>query len=159
MKILLERIFTSESYTIGHLYIDGKYVCDTIEDCDRNLTQDMSEKEISEKKVYGKTAIPIGKYSITMNVKSPKYSNPKYKWAAKYDGYLPRLENVKGFEGVLIHVGNTANDSLGCILVGENKVKGQVINSTTNFYNLMDKYLWPAKQCGEKITIEIKQKY
>lgn len=159
MKILLERIFTCEDYTIGHLYIDGKYVCDTIEDCDRGLTQYMSEKEIAEKKVYGKTAIPSGKYSITMNVKSPKYSNSKYKWAAKYDGYLPRLENVPGFEGVLMHVGNTANDSLGCILVGENKVKGQVINSTTTFHNLMDNYLWIARQCGEKITIEIKQKY
>lgn len=160
MVITLERIYTCDTYTISHIYINEKYVCDAIEDADRGLDESMSVDDITKKKVYGKTAIPCGTYNLTMNVKSPKYSNfSKYKWAKKYDGYLPRIENVKGFEGILIHVGNTANDSDGCILVGKNTIKGQVTSSTVTFQNLMDNYLWKAKQSNEKITIVIKRKY
>ena len=156
MEIKLKRIYTCETYTIGKLYINGEYVCDTIEDADLGLSDDMTEAEITNKKIYGKTAIPRGKYNVTMNVKSPKYSNfSKYKWAKPYDGYLPRLENVKGFDGILIHVGNSASDSLGCILVGRNTVKGKVTSSTISFQKLMDNYLWKAKTNKEQITIEI----
>lgn len=160
MELILKRIFTCDSYTIGKLYINGEYFCDTIEDSDRGLTSDMTEEEIKEKKVYGETAIPIGSYDITMNVKSPKYSNfAKYKWAKPYDGYLPRLENVKGFEGILIHVGNFASNSLGCILVGLNNVKGQVTSSTVTFQKLMDGFLWKAKENNEDIKIIIEKTY
>ena len=75
-------------------------------------------------------------------------------WAKPYKGILPRLENVKGYEGVLIHVGNKAEDTLGCILVGENKVKGQVINSTATFYELMT-VLLKAQSAGEVIELTI----
>ena len=160
MVITVERIFTCPTYTIGKLYINDEYICDTIEDTDRGLDDSMTVDEIQKKKVYGETAIPCGTYNVTMNVQSPKYSNfAKYKWAKPYDAYLPRLENVKGFEGVLIHVGNTASNSSGCILVGKNTIKGQVTSSTTTFNNLMDNYLWKAKESGEKITIVIKRKY
>ena len=91
-----------------------------------------------------------------MKVKSPKYSNfSKYSWAKKYDGYLPLLLNVPHFDGVLIHVGNSALDSEGCIIVGENKVVGKVINSVNTFRRLMDDYLVPAKKRNEKIVITI----
>jgi hypothetical protein len=160
MKILVERIFTCPTYTIGKMYINGVYLCDTIEDTDRNLDDSMTKEEILKIKKQDETAIPCGIYNLTMDVKSPKYSNfKKYKWAEKYDGFLPRLVNVKGFDGILIHVGNYASNTSGCILTGYNKVKGQVINSTLAFNKLMDDFLVPAKNNKEQITIEVKRKY
>jgi hypothetical protein len=102
------------------------------------------------------TAIPYGTYKVTMNVKSPKYSNfRRYPWSREFDGYLPRVLNVPYFEGILIHVGNHAGHSSGCILVGENKVVGQVVKSTATFQRLMRQWFVPAKNRGEKITLEI----
>lgn len=117
MDLKLKRIFRGDKYTIGHLYIDGNYYCDVLEDTDRGLSNDMSEEEIKRIKIYGKTAIPKGTYKVEVTY-SPKFKQ-----------YLPILLNVKGFSGIRVHSGNTAEDTLGCLLVGYNKVKGQVINS------------------------------
>lgn len=149
MKLLLKRIAKKSTYTIGKLFVDGVYFADTIEDTDRNLDQSMSLKEIKSKKVYGETAIPKGTYEITMDVVSPKFKDRS--WAKPWKGKIPRLLNVPGFDGILIHVGNRAQDSLGCVLVGQNKVVGQVINSTSTFNKLME-MLTKAK---DKITIQI----
>ena len=155
MELTLKRIALRSEYTIGKLYVDGEYVCDTIEDTVRDLDKD-GKFANGEVKIPGKTAIPYGRYEITMKVKSPKYSNfSKYSWAKKYDGYLPRLLNVPHFDGVLIHVGNSALDSEACVLVGENKVVGKVINSVNTFRRLMDDYLVPAKKRNEKIFMVI----
>ena len=155
MELILKRIALRSEYTIGKLYVDGEYVCDTIEDTVRDLDKD-GKFANGEVKIPGKTAIPYGRYEITMKVKSPKYSNfSKYSWAKKYDGYLPRLLNVPHFDGVLMHVGNSALDSEGCIIVGENKVVGKVINSVNTFRRLMDDYLVPAKKRNERIFISI----
>lgn len=155
MELRLERIALRSEYTIGKLYVDGEYVCDTIEDTVRDLDKD-GKFANGEVKIPGKTAIPYGRYEVTMKVRSPKYSNfTKYSWAKKYDGYLPRLLNVPHFEGVLIHVGNSALDSEACVLVGENKVVGKVINSVNTFSRLMDDYLVPAKKRNENIVITI----
>ena len=155
MELILKRIALRSEYTIGKLYVDGEYVCDTIEDTVRDLDKD-GKFANGEVKIPGKTAIPYGRYEITMKVKSPKYSNfSKYSWAKKYDGYLPRLLNVPHFDGVLIHVGNSALDSEACVLVGENKVVGKVINSVNTFRRLMDEYLVPAKKRNENIVITI----
>jgi hypothetical protein len=152
MKLLLKRIAKKDNYTIGNLYIDDVFFCNTIEDKDRGLNETQSLLEIQSKKVYGQTAIPYGTYKIDMNTVSPKFKDRA--WAKPYKGILPRLENVKGYEGVLIHVGNKAEDTLGCILVGENKVKGQVINSTATFYELMT-VLLKAQSAGEVIELTI----
>lgn len=136
MKLLLKRIAKMEKYTIGKLYIDGKYFSDTLEDTDRNLTSTMSKDEIAKVKVYGKTAIPTGTYVVDMNTVSPKFG--KRSWAQPYKGKVPRLQDVPGYEGVLIHPGNTADDTSGCILVGRNKVKGQVVESQNTFHSLMN---------------------
>ena len=155
MELILKRIALRNEYTIGKLYVDGEYVADTIEDTVRDLDKD-GKFANGEVKIPGKTAIPYGRYEITMKVKSPKYSNfSKYSWAKKYDGYLPRLLNVPHFDGVLIHVGNSALDSEACVLVGENKVVGKVINSVNTFRRLMDEYLVPAKKRNENIVITI----
>lgn len=155
MELTLKRIALRSEYTIGKLYVDGEYVCDTIEDTVRDLDKD-GKFANGEVKIPGKTAIPYGRYEITMKVKSPKYSNfSKYPWAKKYDGYLPRLLNVSQFDGVLMHVGNSALDSEACVLVGENKVVGKVINSVNTFRRLMDDYLVPAKKRNERIFMVI----
>ena len=155
MKLLLKRIALKPNYTIGKLYVDGVYVCDTLEDTVRDLNKN-GRFDNGEEKVYSKTAIPYGTYSITMNVKSPKFSNfSRYSWAKKYDGYLPRLEKVPNFDGVLIHVGCTHEATSGCVLVGQNKAVGKVLYSVATFNELMDKYLVPAKNRNESITITI----
>ena len=125
MIVTLRRIAFKESYTIGKLYVDGIYVCDTVEDKDRGLDDSMSEEEIKKKKVYGETAIPYGTYKVSITY-SPKFKKN-----------LPLVESVKGFEGIRIHSGNTAKDSLGCIIVGKNKKVGMVLDSRATMEKLM----------------------
>ncbi len=143
MKLTLKRIALKPAYTIGHLYIDGQKVCDTIEDTVRDLNKN-GVFDNGEKKVYAETAIPYGTYDITLKVQSPKYKDKaQYKFC---DGYLPRLLDVPHFDGILIHIGNTAKDSAGCILVGENKEVGKVLNSTATFRKVYE--ILKARQRG-----------
>lgn len=151
MKILLDRLFKGPKYTVGHLYIDGKYFCDTIEDVDRGLLNSMPLSEIKAKKIPSKTAIPRGTYKITLDVVSPKYSKRDF-YIKVCKGKVPRILNVKGFEGILLHTGNTEEDSAGCIILGENKVKGKVINSRVTF----EKFYKELLKDKDNITIEIK---
>lgn len=138
MKLTLNRRFKTPEYTIGDLYIDGQWFCNTLEDTDRELSQDMLLTYIQNKKIKSQTAIPTGTYKVDMDTISPKFSNySKYPYAKQFNAKMPRLLNVKGFEGILIHAGNTQKDTDGCILVGINKVKGQVINSQTTWKKLM----------------------
>lgn len=148
MEILVKRIAKKSKYTIGKMYIDGQYICDTLEDTDRGLNQNMSLKEINNKKVYGETAVPTGTYKVDMNTVSPKFKSRT--WAKPYGGKLPRLVLVPGYDGVLIHPGNKAEDTLGCILVGENKAVGQVLNSQVTFKKIMS-----ILTKGTNITITI----
>ena len=139
MELTLKRLHKNPTYTIGKLYVDGVYFCDTVEDTDRGMTQQMSNSYNEARKVYGKTAIPVGRYRVVLS-----YSD-------KFKKSLPLLNDVMCFSGVRIHSGNTAEDSLGCIIVGENKIKGGVINSRATMERLM------AKLRGQKeiyITIE-----
>lgn len=151
MKLLLKRIAKKNKYTIGRLYADGKYVCDTIEDKDRGLTDKMTVDEIKKKKVYAETAIPYGTYEVTINVVSPKFSKKTFYYNNANKGRVPRLLNVRGFDGVLIHGGSDQNSSAGCVIIGENKIVGKVINSQATFIKLY-KILQTAK---DKIYITI----
>lgn len=160
MKLKLERTALKSTYTIGHLYYIAEsgakvYICDVVEDKVRDLNKN-GKFDNGEVKIKSQTAIPYGTYNVTLNIRSPKFSNfAKYPYAKKYNGYLPRLLNVPSFEGILIHCGSSANSSAGCLIVGYNKVVGRVVDSQKAFYYLMDKYLVPAKERGETITIEI----
>lgn len=153
MKILVKRVAKKEKYTIGKMYVDDVYVCDTIEDKDRDLTQNTPLNDIKKKKVYGQTAIPSGTYNVTLDVVSTKFVQKPY-FKELCGGKLPRLMNVPGFDGVLIHTGNDEDDSYGCIIVGYNKVKGKVIESRKAFEKLYP-ILKQASNKKEKITIQI----
>lgn len=142
MKLGLHRKYKKQNYTIGQLFINGELFCNTIEDRDRGLDASMSIGEIQSKKLYTETAIPTGTYRVTLT-----YSN-------KFKRILPLINNVKGFEGIRIHRGNTAKDSAGCPIVGLNTKKGMVTNSTEYEKKLID-ILTKAKNKGEEITIEI----
>ena len=139
MKIEVKRIAKRSTYTIGKMYIDGNYFCDTLEDVDRSINQKDSLDTIKQIKVAGATAIPTGTYKVIVNM-SPKFQRN-----------LPRLIDVPGFEGILIHRGNTDKDTAGCILVGENKVVGKVINSTVYEKKLVN----ILQNTKEDITITI----
>ena len=143
MEILVKREYKKKDYTIGKMYINGEYFCDTLEDTDRGLAQGMPLSELKEMKEYGKTAIPTGEYMVAVT-----FSNRFEKW-------LPLIHPVPVFEGVRIHSGNTAADTEGCILVGKNKAKGKVLDSR----KMMDEFLRvlkPAIEACEDIWITIK---
>lgn len=152
MELKLKRKAKRDTYVIGDLSIDERFFSNTLEDTDRGLTSGMTDEQIKEIKQKGITAIPTGRYKVVMNVQSPKFS--KYKQYEFCDGYLPRLVDVPGFEGVLIHIGNYPKDTDGCILVGKNTVKGAVMESTVTFKELYD-ILKNAAEAEEDIYITI----
>ena len=153
MRLTLDRKYKKETYTIGNLYVDGVWECNVLEDKDRNLTQFDSLDHIRAVKVPGETAIPCGQYRVQMNVVSPKYSaDPWYMEVC--GGRVPRLADVPGFEGILIHVGNIPLHTKGCLLVGINREKGKVLDSRATFKKLYAK-MKAAADRGEDILIDI----
>lgn len=123
MRLVLKRVYKKSTYTIGRLFVDSVLFSNTLEDAVRDYSN-------PNFKVYGKTAIPYGEYKITLEY-SPKFS-------PKYDGRLiPYLHDVPGFSGILIHPGNDAEDTEGCILVGMNTSKGWISQSRDTFLKLL----------------------
>ena len=151
--LTLLRSYPKDEYTIGLLYVKGRYFSATLEDTDRGLLQTMPLEEIRRIKIKGKTAIPKGTYKILLT-ESEKFKNRA--WAKPYGGLVPILVDVPGYSGIRIHPGNTAADTDGCILPGQNLQPGKVLNSTVTYRKLMDEYLYPAHLAGEEIIITIK---
>lgn len=118
LQLLLIRKWKKAEYTIGQLYVNGEFFCNTVEDVDRGLNQNMTEAQVLKVKVKDETAIPTGTYKLEVTM-SPKFKRE-----------LIMVCDVPGFVGIRMHRGNYAKDSSGCVIVGENKVKGGVINST-----------------------------
>ena len=142
MEIKVKRITPIDyPYTIGKMYIDGDYFCDTLEDRVRDINKN-GKFDNGEVKVAGETAIPYGRYQVVVTM-SPRFKRE-----------LPRLLNVPNFKGILIHRGNTDKDSAGCLLLGENKVKGKVINSAPYEQKLVS-ILKDVQSKGEEIWITI----
>lgn len=141
MEILLDRICRKETYTIGHFYINNTYFCDTVEDKDRDLNKN-GKFDNGETKVKGLTAIPNGRYLV------------KLTYSPNFKRILPEIINVNSFTGIRIHSGNFASDSLGCVIVGENKVKGGVINSKVYEKKLIE--ILKKVPDGEQIWITVK---
>lgn len=143
MEITIKRIAIRSGYTIGHLSVNNQYFCDTLEDRDRGLTSAMSRLDIAKIKVKSQTAIPTGRYRVIFTY-SPKFRRK-----------MPLLLDVPGFDAIRFHYGNTAADSEGCILVGENKRKGMVLNSRKTFERLND-IMAKADTRGEALWVTIK---
>lgn len=141
MQLKLERKYFKKGYTIGNLYINGEFFSNTLEDENRDLNKN-GKFDNGESKVNSETCIPFGTYKVVVSI-SPRFGRK-----------LPRLLNVPSFENILIHRGNEAKDTSGCILVGENREPGKVLNSTRYELNLV-KILEAAIAKGEEVTIEI----
>lgn len=153
MILRIERRWPKSTYCIGLLFVDDVRFCETLEDKDRGLKQTDSLVYIKSRKVYQETAIPKGVYKVAMNVISPKYSASAWYWKL-CQGKVPRLLDVPGWDGVLIHTGNNALQTAGCILVGRNTKVGQLTESKATFEKLYKK-MKAAYDKGEAITIEI----
>jgi len=134
MELKLRRIAKRPTYTIGKLYNGDKYLCDTLEDTWRDLNK--------VKKIKGKTAIPEGRYRIIMT------------YSQRFGREMPLLCDVPQFVGILIHAGNTDEDTEGCILVGENKVVGKVVNSRYHA-QIITEMIAEAIDNGDKVYITI----
>ena len=153
MNLTLKRIARKNGYTIGHLYVNGIYFSDTLEDSDRGLNSSMLLDVLKHKKLAHITAIPTGRYQVVMNVVSPRLSKSKF-YKQFGEGRVPRLLNVPAFEGILIHCGNTAKDTDGCILVGKNSKVGMVLDSKITYSNLYP-LLEAAYKRNERIFITV----
>lgn len=146
----------SREYCISHIYINGVYSHDSIEDYDRGLDEKMSLAQIVSRKIANRTAIPTGHYTVKMNVVSPTFSKKEY-YRSFCNGILPRLDPVKGFSGILIHRGVNEDSSSGCIIVGRNKKVGEVTESRETFERIYRLFL-EAYRKGERIDYIITRK-
>lgn len=153
MELILRRIAKKKGYTIGRLYIkseeakdnpispplegqgEASYFCDTLEPTWRDYNN-------GAYKIKGRSAIPEGHYPVVIT-----YSPKMNKW-------LPLLLNVPKFSGIRIHAGNTAKDTEGCILVGENREVGKVLDSRMWLSRLKQKIV-EAKERGEGVWIRV----
>ncbi len=141
MKIdIIRDTFTNVS-TIGKMYINDTYFCNTLEDVDRDLLSTTTLEEIKDVKVYGQTAIPYGRYEVILS-----YSD-------RFKKYLPLLLNVPGYAGIRIHAGNTSIDTLGCILVGEKREKDKILESLKAMTRLLGLITKVSKK--EKIVLTV----
>lgn len=143
MKLTLNRKFRGQTYTIGDLSINGNFFCNTIEDTVRKLpaaclNTPNGRSCTCKEKIYARTAIPAGTYKIT------------FQYSPKYKKKMPYLHDVPHFLGILIHSGNTEVDSVGCIIVGNNTVRGKVLESLATFQNL-----YSILESAVDITIQI----
>lgn len=142
MKLLIERNEFNKNSTQGKLYVNGVYLADTLEPTDRGLHGGMTETQIADIKINGKTAIPAGIYPVTL-----KYS-PRFKRV------LPTIEDVKCFDGVRIHAGNSYQDTAGCVLLGE-RVQKDIIANSCKMVDRIQQMIVNSIEADEGVTLQI----
>lgn len=142
MEIKVDRKWKKPDYTIGNVYVDGEFLCNSLEDTDRGLASKMSPAVVRKAKVHGKTAIPTGRYRVVESL------------SAKFRKTMPEVLRVPGFDGIRIHSGNTASDTEGCILLGKNDVVGKVTNSRY-WTSILYAKIHDAVTTGHKVFITI----
>lgn len=126
MELLLKRSVKTDTSTIGKLSVDGKFLCLTLEDKDRDLVNTMPAADIAKIKKYAITAIPRGRYQVIVNQ------------STRFNKLLPLLLDVPGFSGIRIHTGNKPEDTEGCILVGTKQSANWISESRIAFDALME---------------------
>lgn len=147
LELKIVRRYLKKEYTIGRFFVDDKSLCDTIEDPVRDLNDynlDGDFEDSGEGKIYGKTAIPAGRYRV------------KFTYSPKLKRKLPLISQVPGFSGIRIHGLKNAEWSEGCPGVGENKKLGELVNYKyweTRICQIVEK----AIKQGREIFITIKQ--
>lgn len=142
LHLTLIRKWKNADYTIGQLYAGGRLICNTVEDADRGLNMHMSEAEIKKIKIHSETAIPTGTYKLAVTM-SPKFGRK-----------LIEVLNVPGYLGIRVHKGNSAKDSAGCVIPGNNTEKGKVTNST-KYEELLTSMVDSAIKNGEDAYLTI----
>lgn len=152
VELKVNRRWKKATYTVGRWYAGEEYLFNSLEDKDRGLTQKMPTGVILQKKVYGETAIPTGRYEVKLTY-SPKFATRT--WGKKYGGLVPLIDNVKGYSGVRIHPFNTAKECKGCIGTGLNTKVGQITSATKCYYRLMDEYIVPAIKNGDRVWLTV----
>lgn len=129
LRLIREKIEPSGHHSvpasIGQLYADGMILCDTLEPKPYRFMGKVTADSVREAKQESPIAIPPGRYRIRMDIQSPRFSRDKW-MRSICDGYVPRLMGVPGFTGVLIHPGNSVDDTSGCILVGKHDFIGHI---------------------------------
>ena len=141
MNLTLKRLNLTPNYTEGELYVNGVYFCKTLEDSNRDLNKN-GQFDNNEKKIYGETCIPYGKYKVILS------------YSSKFKRELPEILEVPNFQGIRIHRGNKISDTLGCILCGEKVKNGYLSNSTPYEIKLVELFK-QAKSRNEESFIEI----
>ena len=139
MRLTVIRDTRGDTFTLGKLYINNQYFCETLEDRDREL-------EKGGTKIKGQTCIPLGNYEVELSM-SPRFKK-----------VLPLIKDVPGFTGIRIHAGNTDADTEGCLLVGYVRGNGKILTSrkaVEDLINLMNK----AVRNKESITLDYIRKY
>lgn len=141
-EIRLKRVFSRlpadgiPGYCAGCLIVDGQYICDTLEGPSLGLRQSTPLSQIARVKAAWNCAIPAGRYRVMLGVRSPRFCDvPFYRDVC--GGCVPRLLQVPGWAGILIHCGNKPADTRGCILVGDRNGLGRLVNSGARFRDLM----------------------
>lgn len=143
MEIKLIRKYYQAKYTIGRLYVNNHFFSDCLEPPSLHLTERSALGTILIAKYKGYRAIPTGRYRILITR------------SRRFGRWLPLLMNVKGFEGIRIHAGNKPEDTRGCILLGFNRRKGYVLDSTRCVLTLV-KMMTEAMKKGEKVFVTVK---
>lgn len=143
MEIKLIRKYYQAKYTIGRLYVNNRFFSDCLEPPSLHLTERSALRIILIAKYKGYRAIPTGRYRILITR------------SRRFGRWLPLLMNVKGFEGIRIHAGNKPEDTRGCILLGFNRRKGYVLDSTRCVLTLV-KMMTEAIAKGEKVFVEVR---
>lgn len=141
MRLELRRTKSTIHATLGDLYVDGEFLCHTLEDVVRELGPN------GEGKVWGSTAIPAGTYPVTVNA------------SQRFGRLMPRLLQVPHFDGILIHKGNTSQDTHGCILVGTTIAGPDLITHSTEAWALLFPLIEVAHGLGEAIEIAITNEF
>ena len=146
MNVEIRRIARRDDYTVGKMYINFRYVCDTLENPDRLY--------FGLPKVKGNTAIPTGRYLIVLNNYSQKFGK-KEPYKSLGNGCVPLIKDVPDFSGVRLHIGNTVADTDGCPLVGMNTIVGQLTDSKKTYIKIWNTYFAKAKASGERVYLNI----